>query len=139
MITGGSGSCEMNNAVCGIKSVEIWNSKTGISCLLPNLPYGRFSHSQDGPLLCGDGPYKGGRNGMDHRNDECLKFDLTNGKWIKSHTLPEGRTSHVSWTPPNGKGTYLIGEWLPNKPQSKTSVRSQNFDSDSRQQNSACT
>ena len=50
---------------------------------------------------------------------ECIKFDIISGNWTKSHTLPESRSDHASWTPPSGNGTYLIGDWFVNP---KTSV-----------------
>ena len=121
LITGGDGdfaNIKPGEKMRGLSSAEIWNPQTGYSCFLPNLPEGRFEHSQDGPLLCGDGPYKYPEG---HKNDECIKFDIKIGNWTKSHTLPESRSDHASWTPPSGKGTYLIGDWIVN-PNTKTSV-----------------
>ena len=50
-----------------------------------------------------------------------LSFSIFAINWTKSHTLPESRSDHASWTPPSGKGTYLIGDWFVN-PNTKTSV-----------------
>ena len=115
LITGGDYNQTYNFPVGekmrGLASAEIWNPQTGYSCFLPDLPEGRFEHSQDGPLLCGDGPYKQPEG---HKNDECIKFDIISGNWAKSHTLPESRSDHASWTPLSGKGTYLIGDWFVN-------------------------
>ena len=68
---------------------------TNYTCLLPNLPARRLTHSQDGGLLCG------GR----YAEKNCDKW--TNGTWTQTHKLRENRAFHVSWTSPSG--VFLIG------------------------------
>ena len=40
--------------------------------------------------------------------DTCLQWSPDNGAWEELR-LDIGRHSHVSWTPENGIGTYLMG------------------------------
>ena len=41
--------------------------------------------------------------------NSCLKWSPDTGIWEKLLTLDVDRTSHVTWTPDAGMGTYLIG------------------------------
>ena len=41
--------------------------------------------------------------------DVCLQWSPETGTWRELPTLDVRRTSHVSWTPDSGIGTYLIG------------------------------
>ena len=44
-------------------------------------------------------------------SDTCLKWSPDTGSWLEEITLDIERSSHVSWTPDNGIGTYLMGGW----------------------------
>ena len=76
---------------------EIYDPFTKTSCVLPNLPIGKFSHTQDGLLLCG---------GFEDKNT-CLTWNQ--GAWNVSHHLNSLRVGHSSWTPVSGTHTYLMG------------------------------
>ena len=84
------------------KTAEIYNPSNRTSCNLPNLPDIRYFHTQDGNLLCGSNWDKGTQT-------SCLTWYPDEGKWHKSHTLPGVKSKHVSFTPSNGIGTYLLG------------------------------
>ena len=85
----------------GPDSIEMFNPATSSSCILPKFPTYKEGHTQDGPLACG-GDYS-------YTNNTCLRWNSTTGSWSVSHRLKEPRQNHVSWTPPNGQGTYLLG------------------------------
>jgi hypothetical protein len=61
-----------------MRSVELYNWKTGEQCQLEDLPYGVAAHSgivlEGTPAFCG-----GGITGAEKR---CYKFDKTNSSWI---------------------------------------------------------
>ena len=75
---------------------------TGMSFSLPQLPDDRAHHTlETSGLMCG-GVYIGA-------SDTCLKWSPDTGSWEKELTLNTDRWDHVSWTPDNGLGTYLMG------------------------------
>ena len=41
--------------------------------------------------------------------DSCLQWSPDTGTWEELLTFDIWRSSHVSWTPASGTGTYLIG------------------------------
>ena len=91
--------------VASVRS-EIYNPLTNKSC---SLPYGEgkglpsvFGRTFDHPLVCG-----GGKPNI--TGSSCFKWDSSSGTWNKSHTLKKARIYHLSWTPPSGEGTYLMG------------------------------
>ena len=53
----------------------------------------------DNHILCGGG----------NIGDTCLQWNPDNGTWEELLTLDVRRYDHVSWTPANGIGTYLMG------------------------------
>ena len=67
---------------------------------LPGLPEWRCDHavSKDG-LMCG---------GL-FTQDSCLQWSPDTGSWEAAVTLDVERYWHSSWTPVNGRGTYLMG------------------------------
>ena len=90
-------------------TAELYLPSSNESCTLPNMPEcdyswmsgsGRYSHtvSKDG-LVCG-GVF------MDYT---CTQWTPETGSWGECIVLDEGREGHVSWTPNNGSGTYLMG------------------------------
>ena len=72
---------------------------SGAFCSLPTLPDDRYSHSADDGLLCG---------GSD-TNDTCIQWSPVTGSWEAAVTLDVRRYDHLSWTPVNGRGTFLMG------------------------------
>ena len=76
------------------KSVELLHNDGTPWCSLPDLPDGRWYHTQTGLLACG---------GEDTKLS-CTKF--SGGKWKPSNKLKE-RYSHSSWASP--AGTVLMG------------------------------
>ena len=83
------------------KSSEIYNPVTKESCSLPQFPYARGAHSQDGGLTCG------GTYSTPARAKTCVKWNPASGTWTQSHTLREARAGHVSWA--TVSGVYLLG------------------------------
>ena len=59
----------------------------------------RFFHTVDNHILCGGGITQ----------DTCIQWSPDTGTWEDLLTLDVGRYYHVSWTPANGIGTYLMG------------------------------
>ena len=92
LVTGGK---DGNNA--GLNTVELFLPSDGTSCSLPPLPGFRYSHTLDNNILCG-GFVK-----------NCLKLNPNTGSWEQLLTMSQYRNYHVSWTPNNGIGTYLMG------------------------------
>ena len=80
-------------------TAELFLPSDGTSCTLPPLPQTRQYHTVDNHLLCGGW-------GTD---DSCLKWNPDTGTWEEYLTLHVDRGYHVSWTPDNGIGTYLMG------------------------------
>ena len=103
LITGGLFG-DRNN-LGGLKSAEIYHPDTNSTCTLPDLPEKYYGHTQDGSLLCG------GRAGKHYFGSiYCRRWNNFTGTWDKvSRSLIESRLFHVSWTPADGSGTYLIG------------------------------
>ena len=87
----------------GLNTVEIFLPSSGTSCTLPMLPEFRYLHTVDNHILCGG--YASGSG----TEDSCLQWSPDTGTWDELLTLDVGRSRHVSWTPANGIGTYLMG------------------------------
>ena len=81
-------------------SAELFLPSSGTSCTLPSLSIGRTWHTVNNHVLCG---------GLWSAADSCLKWSPDTGTWEEMLTLDVGRYRHVSWTPNNGIGTYLMG------------------------------
>ena len=94
LITGGIGSST---------TAELYVPSSGLSCPRPGrlarLPHRYFHSVESSGLLCG------GRD----TEDTCLQWRPDNGTWEEALTLSVGRQLHVSWTPGDGSGTYLMG------------------------------
>jgi len=81
-------------------TAELYVPSTGLSCSLPKLPNNARAHTlESSGLMCG-GVFT---------PDTCLQWSPDTGSWSEELTLNTGRTHHVSWTPDNGIGTYLMG------------------------------
>ncbi len=78
-------------------TAELFLPSTGTSCILPHVH--RLLHTADNNILCG---------GSSSSNN-CLQWSPDTGTWEELVTLDVRRQSHVSWTPGNGVGTYLMG------------------------------
>ena len=91
LITGGSKTKQ---------SVEIYHPDRDSACVLPDIPGGRYSHTQDGSLLCGG-----------YRTVEsCRRWNPDTGAWdLVTESLTGVRGDHTSWTPADGSVTYLMG------------------------------
>ena len=87
LITGGSGPYSRYTA-------ELFLPSTGTSCTLPKFTDGRYSETSDNNILC---------------RSNCLQWSPDTGTWEELLTLDVLRSYHISWTPGNGIGTYLIG------------------------------
>ena len=97
LITGGSGTGPYNSA-------EVFLPATSTSCQLPGLVLGRWSHTQDGLLLCGG-------DGDTGAPTTCEEFSPATGTWARtSHTLQQERGYHVSWSVE--EGTLLMGGYF---------------------------
>ncbi len=103
LITGSYSSADRRTA-------EIYNPFNNTSCSLPQLPEGRFGHTQDGGLACG-GPSS---------RTTCDKWSPSSGTWSMSHTLRQQRYAHVSWA--TASGVYLIGGALSLRTSEKVKV-----------------
>ena len=81
-------------------TAELYLPSTNVSCLLPQLPLDRAWHTvENSGLLCGG-----------YETRDCLKWSPDTGSWEEELLyLDIGRYQHVSWTPGNGVGTYLMG------------------------------
>ena len=80
--------------------MELFLPSDGTSCSLPPLPGFRYGHTlnnNNNIILCG-GVVK-----------DCLKLNPNTGSWEQFLTMSQYRNYHVSWTPNNGIGTYLMG------------------------------
>ena len=80
-------------------TAELYLPSSGASYPLSGLPDWRRYHSVDQELLCG-GSYT---------PDSCLQWSPDTGSWEAAITLDVWRRDHISWTPANGRGTYLMG------------------------------
>ena len=78
-------------------SVELLSSNGTRLCSLPNLPAGRWMHSQTGLISCGG---NGGSQWL-----SCVTFSA--GRWRKTHTLGQRRSYHSAWASP--RGVLLMG------------------------------
>ena len=92
LITGGYDGGTLNTA-------ELFLPSDGTSCALPSLPQIRRYHTVDNNILCGG-------YGTE---DSCLQWSPDTGTWEELTILTIRRSSHVSWSPASGIGTYLIG------------------------------
>ena len=79
----------------GRTSVELLFSNGTRRCALPDLPTGRFHHSQMGAITCG-----GGGGSDEQMSMSCVTF--SKGRWKKSHRLREERHAHTAWASPHG-------------------------------------
>ena len=50
--------------------------------------------------------------GGEGATDTCLQWSPDTGSWEEKLHLDVERYDHVSWTPDNGIGTYLLGGWI---------------------------
>ena len=81
-------------------TAELYLPFSGESCSLPQLPDDRHGHTvESSGRLCG---------GYD-TSDTCLLWSPDTGSWEEELYLDTERHGHVSWTPDNGIGTYLMG------------------------------
>ena len=98
LITGGSGGTYPPG-----KSAELYHPDRDTPCVLPDLPDQRWLHTQDGSLMCG-GSYT---------PRSCRRWNPDTGAWDEvtnvTNSLTHERDEHVSWTPADGSGTYLMG------------------------------
>ena len=69
-------------------------------CSLPTIPDSRAGHKADDGVLCG---------GWGDPSDSCLQWSPDTGSWKPAVTLDIGRFYHISWTPDDGRGTFLMG------------------------------
>ena len=93
LITGGYGAQQ---------SAEIYHPDRDFACVLPDIPYRRQDHTQDGSLMCGGSP----------TFRSCRRWNPDTGAWdLVTESLTEDRRCHISWTPADGSGTYLMGGW----------------------------
>ena len=100
LITGGYGK----NPNATLHSAEIFLPKTpGAPCILPDLPYRYYGHTQDGGMICG-GYYRETQN-------TCRQWNSAEGKFPFKlvHEFKPGRYNLVSWTPVSEKETFLYG------------------------------
>ena len=91
MVTGGYSSA-------GI-SVELLFLNGTRLCALPDLPGGRWWHSQSGTLACGGG------DSSTSEITSCVNF--SGGTWEQTHTLGQRRQGHTAWASP--QGVLLMG------------------------------
>merc|ERR1739844_679418 len=69
------------------RSAEIYHPDRDSACVLPDLPDGRWDHTQDVSLLCGGW----------ERPKSCRRWNT--GAWdLVTESLRESRASHTSWT-----------------------------------------
>ena len=80
-------------------SAEIFNPVDRASCKLPDLPEPRYTHTSNNGILCG--------GATDSTKSNCIKF--SEGNWITSHNLGQGRRSHTSWEHDKGESFMLMG------------------------------
>ena len=89
----------------GLNSVEVLSSEGTSLCTLPPLPFGRWGHTQDGPISCG-GEWS---SSLYYSTTTCVKLSALDGRWVVSHNLRESRRYHCSWESP--VGLVLMGGW----------------------------
>ena len=95
IVSGGSPSCNScsgGSNSCSSCSVEIIQENGSYWCSLPNLPFGRWWHSQSGLVTCG--------GGSTESRTSCVTF--SNGQWRSSHTLQYLRYCHSTWSTKGG-------------------------------------
>ena len=81
-------------------TAELYLTSSNVSCSLPKLPDIRMDHTlESSGRLCGG----------DYTEDTCLQWSPDTGSWTEELRLNTDRAYHVSWTPDNGIGTYLMG------------------------------
>ena len=82
--------------------VEIYNPKTNTSCLLPNLPDSRRSHTIVDGVICG---------GSDNvARTSCV--DMSSGTWSSDkYAEIRNRGGHVSWNLNPGTSFMLLSGW----------------------------
>ena len=83
-------------------TAELYLPSTGYSCSLPQLPDQREEHTlESSGLMCG--------GFLSDTRYTCLQWSPDTGSWEQLLRLDAERENHVSWTPDNGIGTYLMG------------------------------
>ena len=105
LITGGYGYNSNNRAELNatLHSAEIFRPNDPSNpCILPELPFPYYAHTQDGGMICG---------GARGTSDNCRQWNSKEGKFPKKpdHEFKPSRYWHVSWTPVSEKETFLIG------------------------------
>ena len=102
LITGGGNTAK----------TELYVPSSNLSCPLPSLPVKRAQHtvSKDG-MLCGGSVPIGTE---DYADQKCVQWQyipmMDSCRWETMDLIMDfGRYDHVSWTPANGSGTYLMG------------------------------
>ena len=82
------------------QKAEIYHPGSGSKCVLPDLLDDRYSHTQDGGLVCGGW----------YTPRSCKRWNADMGTWdLVTESLIEQRYYHTSWTPADGSVTYLMG------------------------------
>ena len=66
-------------------------------------------------LMCG--------GGFSGNSDTCLQWSPDTGSWSEELTLDIDRYRHVSWTPDNGIGTYLMGGYYTGSERTSTLIK----------------
>ena len=79
-------------------SVELFDSKTKKTCVLPDHIKGRFFHTLSKNTACG-GVFP----------TICETFNVENGAWKESETILQPRYHHTSWDVK--EGMFLMGGW----------------------------
>ena len=77
-----------------LRSVELYNPKTGFSCFITQLPDYRFAPVASGLNVCGGG------------ESSCLSFE-PQGSWAASVLLVDPRMGSIGWN--SSQGLVLIG------------------------------
>ena len=94
LITGGYGAEQ---------TAEIYHPDRDAPCVIRNIPDERWSHTQDGSLVCG---------GFAERFS-CRRWNPDTRAWdLVTDSLTGLRYEHTSWTPAPGSVTYLMGAGL---------------------------
>ena len=84
----------------GDDTAELYLPSSARHMPLTILPESRFQHSvSESGLVCG-GQWTA---------QTCRQWTPATGAWEMALNLDVGRSYHVSWTPENSSGTYLMG------------------------------
>ena len=87
--------------ITGDDTAELYLPSSARHLPLTRLPEWRVEHSvSNGGLLCGgEGTWR----------STCRQWTSATGSWEMALNLDVVRNSHVSWTPEDSSGTYLMG------------------------------